>query len=255
MSADVPLDFDTPDLDLTADIGIGEVHLDIGALDFDRGATRSENRYVKPRIAPSVSTYAVKYDRAVDLVADMGPAIMAGERVDALVSGNFIFGDFFEALAVEQNLLIEEMMLSTLSISQDNVDSLRNLIVGGYLEKLDIIVSDYFWSHNRHNAPYIYGQLDIDDRFQLAVAGIHTKIALLRVGHRKIIIHGSANFRSSRSVEVFTVETNPDLYDFHREWQSSILDAYGTVKKAVRASRLFDIITKGTEGKQPWHRP
>jgi len=227
------------------DFGLGDVNLDLSAFDLgDISGPQNENRYVKPKLYHPVRSTAVKYDRAADLVNDFGPAMLMGERVDALVSGNFIFGDFFEALAVEADLKIDDLTLSTLSISQENVDSLRNMMQGDYLQNLNMIVSDYFWSHNRHNAAYIYDALDIDNRFQLAVASVHTKIALMLIKGRKFVIHGSANFRSSRSIEAFTVETNPDLYDFHMGWKLAILEKYGTVKKSIRAGAAYDIIKK-----------
>mgnify|MGYP000620894161 CR=1 FL=1 len=225
------------------DFGLDDLDLDLDAF-ADESEAALENRYVKPRRFQHVKERAVKYDNAEALAAEVGTAIMDGERVDALVSGNFIFGDFLEAFAVSQNLKIQSARISTLSISQENVDSLRSLMTHGHIDNLDLIVSDYFWSHNRHNMKYVYDALDIDNRFQLAVAGIHTKTILLNARGRKIIISGSANLRSSRSVEMFTVETEPDLYDFHFEWQSRILDRYATVKKSIRASALFDILTE-----------
>ena len=203
---------------------------------------RLETRYCKPKMYRHVRATAVKYDRAKDLVTEMLPAIIAGERIDCLVSGNFIFGDIFVALAVEANSFIDRLAICTLSISQENVDSLHNLLTGDYVGRLDLIVSDYFWSHNRASAPYIYEQLDVESRFQLAVGGIHAKIALIQIGERKIIIGGSANLRSSRCVEVFTIETNDTLFDFHAEWMDKTLVAYGTIRKGIRAGALYDLI-------------
>ena len=233
-----------------------DVDFDLGGFDFDLDGSKSkqENRFILPKVHGKVRNAAVKYERAEQLVGEMGQAILDGERIHALVSGNFIFGDFFEALAVKHNLLIDDLTLSTLSLGKDNVDSFNNLLAGDYLRSLNIIVSDYFWSHNRQNAPYIYNKLDINNMFQLAVAGTHTKITLMRICGQKIVIKGSANLRSSRCVEEFTVETCPELYDFHKEWHDQILRDYGTIKKAVRASKLFDKITEGMEGKRTWHQ-
>lgn len=231
-----------PDLDF-GDIGLDGLDMDLSAFDLGAAEDKVTTRYVKPRVYIGDRRSPVMYERAAELARDVGPAIMAGERVDAVVSGNFIFGDFIEAFAVEQNVLIDDLTLSTLSISQDNVDSLHNLIAGDYVRELNIVVSDYWYSHNRRNLPYIYEQLDVADRFQFAVAGIHTKITLMRIGDRKLVMHGSANLRSSRSVENFVIETDPTGYDFHRAWHQTILDHYGTIRKAVRASALYDLIT------------
>ncbi|HET7321866.1 MAG TPA: hypothetical protein VFI96_05165 [Longimicrobiaceae bacterium] len=233
-----------PGLDL-GDIGLADLDFDLSAFDLSGidGAEEAKinTRYVKPPLYLGERRSAVLYDR----VHDVSDAILAGERVDAVLSGNFIFGDFFEAFAVETNSFIDDLTLSTLSLSQENVDSLHNLLAGDYLGSLNLIVSDYWYAHNRPNVSYVYEQLDLEDRFQLAVAGVHTKIAMLRFGERKILIHGSANLRSSRSVEVVTIETNPALYDFHRAWHETILQRYATVRKGIRASALFDLISQG----------
>jgi hypothetical protein len=233
------IDFDMPDIDLDG-------------FDTENEGQHIKNRYILPRPFSSVPSYRVKYDNAEKMAKELGPEILAGHGINALLSGNFIFGDFLEAFAVTQNLLIDEMQMSTLSISKDNVDSLHNLLSGDYIRKLDLIVSDYFWSHNRQNAPYIYKHLDIDGKFQFAVAGTHTKICLMRAGGKKIVISGSANLRSSRCVEEVRIETNEEVFDFHYEWQSKIIEQYGTIKKSIRASALFDMITKGVEDKKTW---
>ena len=238
------------DFALTFDLDMDFDGFDISGIDV--GGTKTQNRYTLPKIHSGVKNHAVKYNNAVDFVKQFSKNILNGDAIHCLTSGNFIFGDIFEAFAVEENLLIEDMTASTLSISKDNVDSLHNLLAGDFLRSLNLIVSDYFWSHNRQNAPYIYSQLDIDDMFQLAVAGTHTKVTLLKIDGRKIVFTGSANFRSSRCVEFFQVETNPETYDFHKAWHDEILGKYATVKKSVRASKLYDMITQNTEGKKSW---
>lgn len=235
------------DLDLDLDLDI-----DLGAFSDGEDTSLIKNRFVLPKLHKKVKTQAVKYERAVDFVDECGEAIMAGEAIHALLSGNFIFGDFFEALAVQQNVLIDDITLSTLSLGMENVDSFHNLLAGDYLKSLNIIVSDYFWSHNRQNAPYIYNKLDINNMFQLAVSGTHTKVTLIKIGDKKIVVTGSANLRSSRSIEEITVQANAELYDFHMEWHQEILREYATIKKAVRASNLFDSIVKNTEGRKTW---
>ncbi|MBE0469580.1 MAG: hypothetical protein IBX55_08770 [Methyloprofundus sp.] len=194
-----------------------------------------ETRIHKPKLSKKVPTTQVKYKNAVKLQKKVNKTIFAGGRVDAVVSGDFIFGDFIEALIVNNNLLVDDLTISTLSLSKDNVDSLANLINGDFVSELNIIVSDYFYSHNLgDNIRYIYEKLDSKNSFQLAVASNHTKICLLRSGDIKMVIHGSANFRSSACVEMFTVETDSGLYDFHKTWHDDIIEQYKTIKKPIR---------------------
>lgn len=64
-------------------------------------------------------------------------------------------------------------------------------------------------------------------------------------GGRKILIHGSANLRSSGNIEQFTAEENPELYDFYDENFTKILDTYATIRKPIRHTRLWEEFTKG----------
>lgn len=184
----------------------------------------------------------VKYERAAELAVRTAQALKDGETIHALLSGNFIFGDFLEALAVENCVQFKSMTLSTLAMSDENVISLENLLASGLLGHLDLIVSSYFWSHNRHNAAFIYETLCDPFGTRLAVAGIHTKIAMIETDKSKLVIHGSANMRSSRTIEAITIEANPDLYEFHKSWHDMILDDYAVTRKERRASNLWSLI-------------
>ena len=190
----------------------------------------------------AIKEQRVKYERAAELAVATAEALKDGDTIHALLSGNFIFGDFLEALSVENLVKFKSMTLSTLAISDENVISLENLLSSGLLGHLDMIVSSYFWSHNRQNAKFIYETLCDPFGTRLAVAGIHTKIALIETDKSKIVIHGSANMRSSRTIEVVTIEHNPDLYDFHKSWHDEILADYAVTKKERRASNLWDLV-------------
>lgn len=232
--------------------------------DFDTDTKQTETpeletRYMRAKKFKYAPEKAVRFDNAEKFVDEMGDYILNGETVHALLSGNFIFGDVIEALAAKKHIKFWDITISTLSFSQENIDMFSNLIKKDYIKRLGIIVSDYFWSHNRHNAPYIYQALDHGDIFQLAVAGTHTKIMLLdiqgpNVPRRKIVISGSANLRSSRSVETITIETNELLYNFHLQWHLKVLNDYGTIDKGTpkRAGALWDKIIEGAEGKSIW---
>jgi len=190
----------------------------------------------------AIKEQRVKYERAAELAIAAAEALKDGDTIHALLSGNFIFGDFLEALSVENKVKFKSMTLSTLALSDENVISLENLLASGLLGHLDMIVSSYFWAHNRQNAKFIYETLCDPFGTRLAVAGIHTKIALIETDKSKIVIHGSANMRSSRTIEVVTIEQNEDLYDFHKLWHDEIITDYAVTKKERRASNLWNLI-------------
>ena len=222
---DMP-EFEAPEFDLDFDIAFLEEH---------------ENRYINPKKGGSayVPEKHVRFDNALALakVVEMG----AGSRSHVIVSGNFIAGDFIEALFVNRNMHTKKLSVSTLSLSDENIDSFSNLLDGGYIDSLDLIVSDYFHSNERGGlVKYMLQELDKDDKFQMAVASSHTKICIFETdGGKKFVIHGSANLRSSSCVEQLTVEENPELYEFYREYHEAIIREYAIINKPLRRTKLW----------------
>lgn len=232
--------------DFMGDIGNFELpDLDLNLVDFLPADETEETRYTLPKVVP-MKEYFVLYDNAQKMAREL--RLGFGERFDAFVSGSFIFGDFIEAYLTTQNACAKKMTISTLSMSQNNVDSLHTLMDKGYIEELNLIISVYFWGNERSSLiPYIYKQLDIGDRFQLAVAGVHTKtVHLETLGGRRIVMHGSANLRSSGNIEQFTMEENPELYEFYDEHFNRIIDKYATIRKPIRNSKAWDLFTRMT---------
>lgn len=231
--------------DFLGDIGNIELpDIDINLLDFLPSDEIEETRYTLPKVQSVSSEDFILYDNAVKLARDL--KVTEGMRADAFIAGNFIFGDFIEAFLTEHNAQSKRMVISTLSLSQNNVDSLHNLMEYEYIEQLDLIVSVYFWANERHALiPYIYKNLDMGDRFQLAVAGIHTKTCHFEtLGGKKICIHGSANLRSSGNIEQFTIEENAKLFDFYDERFNAIIDRYSTIRKPIRHKNAWDVFTR-----------
>lgn len=194
-------------------------------------------RYIKPPKCKDIPESRLKFKFAQDAVREID--LQAGCRYFLLVDGTFIAGDLIEALIVEKGLNVKTLTISTLSLSENNVDSLALLLDNDHVENLNLVVSDYFFAHERHNLiPYIYQELDKNDCFQLASAGTHCKIALIETETLKIVIHGSANLRSSSNIKQIVIEENPELYDFNFQCQSWILEKYKTIKKSVRLNPL-----------------
>lgn len=218
--------------ELNIDINIPDMDLDISIADngFD-------NRYIKSKVAKDIPAHKLKYRNAIKLANNI--KIEEGIRYDCIVAGNFIFGDFIEAFITHNNAKCLQLTISTLSLDQNNVDSLVNLMTGNYVDNLNLIISDYFYAHERGSLiPYIYDKLDIDNRFQLASASSHTKITMFEtLGGKKIVIHGSANLRSSSNIEQFTIEENPGLYDFHFEYHNRIIEKYMTINKEIKRNK------------------
>ena len=195
--------------------------LDLSLFDVLNDEYNEETRYIKPKVYEVKPEY-VLYDNAVKLAKDL--RLDFGTRYDVFVSGSFIFGDFLEAFIMGNNAKCKKMTVSTLSLNQNNVDSLYNLLAGNYIDELNLIVSVYFWGNEiRSLIPYMYRKLDFGNKFQLSVASIHTKTA---------------------NIEQFTIEENPELYDFYDDHLSRIVEKYATIRKPVRGNDLWAELIK-----------
>ena len=58
------------------------------------------------------------------------------------------------------------------------------------------------------------------------------------------MIHGSANLRSSGSIEQFTIEENRKLFDFYDEQMKKLIDKYATIRKPVRNRNAWEAFTR-----------
>lgn len=269
-----------PDLGLDDDADAEELLARRALFDVNGTDDNSFTRYMRPRPAV-IPDNCVRYAHAFQLAREL--AITPGMRVDAFIGGSFIFGDMIEAWLTNREARGVDMTIATLSMNQDNVNSLRIMMDAGIVRRLRVMVSAYFYMHERRDLiPYIYKRLDIgDDRFQLAVADVHTKSCHFDLDGMKMVIHGSANLRSSGNIEQITIEENPALFWFYEETYNKLFDQFKTINHPVRgreswkqlerrlttdytegahyATGSIDTFTFGTdeggkgEGRRKWH--
>jgi hypothetical protein len=144
---------------------------------------------------------------------------------------------------VENDLVAEEILIANYSCSAANVDSLKGIQEHRLTGGLGIVLSDGFFSHERKNGiiDYMLQELADGKLFALAIAGVHTKITLIKTTcGQHIVIGGSANLRSSLNVESITIDNCPTLYNFHRTWIRGIISKYLVKHKMLRRNPLWE---------------
>ena len=110
---DFELDFDLDDFDLT----LGEENEDEGGF---------KTRIMRPKMNVKNVSHKVVYRNAEKLAEKID--LTEGARTFAWVSGDFIFGDLLEALVMKKRISPKKIYICSLGMSQDNIDSLRNII-------------------------------------------------------------------------------------------------------------------------------
>lgn len=240
------------DASVVFDIDLDDLDFDLDDFDLSDREPDTKTRILQPRMDPRILTQAVHFDHAMELAERVD--LSGKTRTFAWVSGSFIFGDILEALWRRRNVDIKTLAIATLSLSDENIDSWAGLMQQANIEQFDLLVSAYWYSHEKWGlVPYLYQQLAGDDRFQVAFGAYHCKIITLET-HRgnTITIHGSANMRSSTNVEQVMVEVNDrDLHEFNLRIIRDVTGKYGTLNHDMEPmtrmeTRLwFDSMHKG----------
>lgn len=192
-------------------------------------------RYQLPRVYDQTVKTPVLYEYAEQFAADF--KFRPGMREMCFVSGNFVYGDVIEALVSLGKIDIRRLTIQTLTLSQENVDSLWNVCdMSPELEALRIICGGYFWAHEHKPGgviPYLYQELDQGDVLDVAFAAIHTKIISIETTRgNHIVMHGSANMRSSRSIEQVMVECDDALWACVEDFADRVLASYSVIDKS-----------------------
>ena len=243
-----------PLFNLDLDLGI-DVELDFDADDFDlidgkapAAEKQRDVRILRPRLDRNDLTQRVAYDNAEAFARqiDLAP----GARTFAWVSGNFIFGDIVEALITARKVGVKRLYICSLSFSQENIDSLKNvmMLMGDELQQITLVFSGYQYSHEKYGlVPYMYQELDDpQNRVQIAFGRWHAKIITMETvrGHT-ITIHGSANMRSSNSIEQLMVEVDDrELHDFNARLMDAIAGRFGTINHGAAWRKLKPLAMK-----------
>lgn len=213
-------------------------------IDVNIEDVKVSNRHIAPKKNMYLKQHQIKIDNAIKLVNEI--KLSENDRYYCLLSGNFEYGDFIEAFVMMKPIKVKTLTISTLSMGKNNIDSLKTLMTKGKVDKLNLVVSDYYFAHNKSTAiPYIYLELDDEkkENFNFAVAATHCKVALLETYcGKKIVMHGSANLRSSSNIEQLVIEISNELYDFNFNYICKILDEYSVINKSLRDKKLWTTI-------------
>lgn len=254
LGLELELDFDPDDFDLTDDKG---------RPNQPKGQPQRDVRILRPRMDADGLTQTVVYENAEAFARQID--LSTGARTYAWINGSFIFGDIVEALITARRVGVKRLYISSLSFSQDNIDSLKNvmLLMGDALEGITLVLSGWMYSKYKYNLiPYLYQELDDPaNRVQVAFGRGHAKIIDIETvtGHT-ITIHGSANLSSNNSIEQIMVEIdNRELHEFNAAMMDRIAQCFGTINAGAAYSKLKPIPGQEawqtvTEEASKWHQ-
>jgi len=173
-------------------------------------------------IKHEIKSMFVHYKNAIKLVKQLKYFPKKNEAYYIWIQGNFIFGDFITQFIVQHNLRLKELTIITLSITQNNIEALDELIIKGYCNKINLVLSEYYIRTEKVKQTKIIELLikltSSNEKFNLYTTETHQKIVLLHTSlDNKIVFHGSANMKGSQNYEQLMIDNNDELYDFNYE--------------------------------------
>jgi hypothetical protein len=147
------------------------------------------------------------------------------ESLHIVCKGNFCAWDFVPAvLPLGGPATIRRLDIGTLGFSRKNVAELADLMDAGTIGELWFLFSVYFRSTSAGESDFADAQLT-PRRAHVASVRTHAKVILMELTDgRNVVIETSANLRSCRNIEQFTICDDRDLLLFHRGWITSVIE-------------------------------
>jgi len=165
-----------------------------------------------------ISTHEVAYENAKTLAQAID--MKKGECVAVNLTGRFIFGDFIGAFIQEHYLKVKHLTISSLAGNIQVYGLILALLERGWVDQIDMFLSEYTIAMDRKHSPdavvfLIAATKKHPGKFNIFTGRIHSKIVLIETEKGgKVTMHGSANLRSSQSIEQLVIQENAQLYDF-----------------------------------------
>jgi hypothetical protein len=151
-----------------------------------------------------------------------------GETHHCIMRGNYNGWDLVPAvLRLAEGARIAELNICTLGFNQQNATELVELLDDGRVGRCTFICSVYYRSMKDGQPVYDALAEALTARgHRIAAIRCHAKILLMELTDgRCITVESSANLRSCRNIEQFTMTHDRELLHlFHRQWMREILD-------------------------------
>lgn len=182
-------------------------------------------RKIKIKIDEDVNQKLSPLVLPINAEAIRGHIPKKGEFTFFLMNGNCQFADFILEMRKEVGQL-QEAIFTTLSCNEYTFSVLDQLEC-----KKHLLVSSYFLATDTANTlPKLKAEGRLEN-YSIGFFRNHTKICLLKTETDYFVMCGSANLRSSATIEQFTIINDKNIYDFNRDWILTLIEKYNFEKE------------------------
>ncbi len=137
---------------------------------------------------------------------------------------------------IEQVGPIDELLVSTYSISNICVNTMLKWLDSGKIGNIYLYLSDYVprMSPAKYNA--LLAEVSArPGKMKIGLGFNHSKITLATIGKNRIVITGSGNFAENSGNEQYTICNNPEVYEFYKSRITEDHPIRYRVDRAVKA--------------------
>lgn len=148
----------------------------------------------------------------------------AGESLHCVMKGNFSAWDLVPAVLDLAGCKCQGLYVATLGFNQKVTAELLDLLDRGAVGEVAFVCSCYFRSTGGNLFEELHQGLTARGQRCVAIRS-HAKLILFAMDDgRRFVIESSANLRSCRNIEQFTLTHATDLHDFHRTWLDHVIE-------------------------------
>ncbi len=149
------------------------------------------------------------------------------ENIFFLMNGNCQFIDYIYYF-VKEIKQVDEIYLTTLSVNNHTFESLDKILPN---IKKNILISSYFLATDRSQTLQKLKKANKLKNYEIGFFRNHTKMVLIKSKDNYFLFTGSANLRSSGTIEQFSIYNSKKLFEFNKSWISKLIDKYNFKKE------------------------
>ncbi len=160
--------------------------------------------------------------RVANVVKQLTRLPEPGESIHGIARGNFDMFDLIPAVA-ELGGTIARLDVATLGFNQANAERLIAMLDAGNVGAVTFICSHYYRSIEADVFGFLHGELKARGHRCVAIR-CHAKLLLFELADGRCLVNeSSANLRSCRNLEQFTLTHDRPLLEFHRGWMAEVI--------------------------------
>lgn len=140
-----------------------------------------------------------------------------------LMNGNCQFVDFIREFLACFKSKADAVFLTTLSANDYTFQVLDELF--SHI-KVNLLISTYYLATDKANTLPRLKEAGKLGNYDIGFFRNHTKLILIKIDGRHFVFSGSANLRSSATIEQFSIFDDREIYEFNEKWISHLIQKY-----------------------------